>query len=456
MGWYLRKAFSFGPFRINLSKGGLGYSFGVKGARIGTGPRGSYVHMGRGGIYYRQWLSWRPTTATTDYPTFSPNDGTAPAIDTARLTDSSADGLLREIQEKHGRIRLATPILIGLSLLLMVMLGFRAPVWGDSLAVAIMIGSFVYLRKVDTQRKTVSLQYHLEETSRQHYENLLRAFETLGRSHHIWQITSQDRANTKYNAGAETTVTREPTAVLRTPPPFIDTNFAVWKLHLRNQDLYFFPDRILVYQESQVGAVSYCDLHVTFWEERFTENSAPPADAKVVGQTWQYVNRSGGPDRRFASNPVLPVLLYGGVELRSSTGMNSALQVSNLEYGRLFAAALKTYAYHRSSVKDRSGGAQKSDNPGDSSCSAEGYQASAVGVGVTENSKGWKAYEIVKKAIERGQTPRVDVTGEIKLEPGEICHLVVRGCCYRFGHMTKMGKLFITNCLTCPRFLYQS
>jgi hypothetical protein len=52
MGWYLRKSFSFGPLRLNLSKSGLGYSFGVKGARIGTGPRGNYIHMGRYGLYY--------------------------------------------------------------------------------------------------------------------------------------------------------------------------------------------------------------------------------------------------------------------------------------------------------------------------------------------------------------------------------------------------------------------
>jgi len=53
MGWYIRKAFSTGPVRLNLSKLGLGVSFGVKGARLGVGPRGAYTHMGRGGLYYR-------------------------------------------------------------------------------------------------------------------------------------------------------------------------------------------------------------------------------------------------------------------------------------------------------------------------------------------------------------------------------------------------------------------
>lgn len=53
MGFYLRKSISAGPFRFNLSGSGLGLSVGVKGYRVGTGPRGNYVHMGRDGLYYR-------------------------------------------------------------------------------------------------------------------------------------------------------------------------------------------------------------------------------------------------------------------------------------------------------------------------------------------------------------------------------------------------------------------
>lgn len=60
MGWYLRKSVKVGPFRVNFSKSGIGYSFGVKGARIGTGPHGPYVAGGRGGIYFRQSLKTSP------------------------------------------------------------------------------------------------------------------------------------------------------------------------------------------------------------------------------------------------------------------------------------------------------------------------------------------------------------------------------------------------------------
>ena len=57
MFWFLRKSLKVGPFRVNFSKSGIGCSFGVKGARIGTGPRGPYISGGRGGIYFRHSLN---------------------------------------------------------------------------------------------------------------------------------------------------------------------------------------------------------------------------------------------------------------------------------------------------------------------------------------------------------------------------------------------------------------
>ena len=57
MGFYLRKSFRAGPIRFNLSKGGIGASVGVTGARLGMSSAGrAYVHGGRGGLYYRKSL----------------------------------------------------------------------------------------------------------------------------------------------------------------------------------------------------------------------------------------------------------------------------------------------------------------------------------------------------------------------------------------------------------------
>jgi hypothetical protein len=66
MGFYIRKSVKAGPFRLNLSKSGIGVSAGIPGLRVGAGPRGTYVHMGGHGVYYRQTLS--PTEKSTIEP----------------------------------------------------------------------------------------------------------------------------------------------------------------------------------------------------------------------------------------------------------------------------------------------------------------------------------------------------------------------------------------------------
>ena len=56
MGWMFRKSLNFGPFRLNLSKGGVGGSFGVGPFRIGRRAKGGTYHTANipgTGISYR-------------------------------------------------------------------------------------------------------------------------------------------------------------------------------------------------------------------------------------------------------------------------------------------------------------------------------------------------------------------------------------------------------------------
>jgi hypothetical protein len=65
MGVFLRKSFSAGPIRFNLSKSGIGMSAGVKGLRYSVGPRGVGVSAGRKGVYFRKTLSSGSTARST-------------------------------------------------------------------------------------------------------------------------------------------------------------------------------------------------------------------------------------------------------------------------------------------------------------------------------------------------------------------------------------------------------
>ena len=83
MGWYLRKSLRLGPVRFNLSRSGIGTSIGVKGLRVGTGPKGPYLHAGRDGLYCREQLGQSPHEI--------PEEEEAKAVALARTVKGVAD-----------------------------------------------------------------------------------------------------------------------------------------------------------------------------------------------------------------------------------------------------------------------------------------------------------------------------------------------------------------------------
>ena len=79
-------------------------------------------------------------------------------------------------------------------------------------------------------------------------------------------------------------------------------------------------------------------------EKRFIEREAVPTDALIVDRTWQYVNRDGGPDRRFLSNAEIPIAMYGELALTSPGGINARLQISDPKVATSLAAAFRGMA----------------------------------------------------------------------------------------------------------------
>ena len=94
------------------------------------------------------------------------------------------------------------------------------------------------------------------------------------------------------------------------------------------QTLALMPDRLLVFEPAGVGAIAYEDLTLECAESQFIEDENVPKDATVVGKTWRYVNKKGGPDRRFKDNRELPVCAYDQLHFSSPQGLNELLQLS--------------------------------------------------------------------------------------------------------------------------------
>jgi hypothetical protein len=86
---------------------------------------------------------------------------------------------------------------------------------------------------------------------------------------------------------------------------------------------------------------------------RFIDEDSVPSDAVVVDRTWKFVNKNGGPDRRFNGNRELPICAYGEMSFRSESGMNCVIQYSNADTGKRFSRAMEILHRPNSRIESR-------------------------------------------------------------------------------------------------------
>lgn len=365
MGFYIRKALKVGPLRFNLSRSGIGVSAGVNGLRLGTGPRGNYIHMGRGGLYFRQSLNpynGRGTPHTvgrgpTPAPRFLPEEpdlgstvGPLQEIESEpveKMIDASSAELLREMNEKRKKARLS-PAAIVVTLIVLALLLLGAANSGSQfllvsvVPVGVVGGALCWLASIkDELRKTTVIMYDLEPDVEAAYTKLHDAFAVIKACHRTWHVDARARVrNAKYHAGAGSVLKRTPIHISTGSPPLVRCNVEVPLIPVGKQTLAFMPNCLLVFEPSSVGAVDYHDLVPAYDESRFVEDESVPRDATIVGRTWRYVNKNGSPDRRFNNNREIPICLYDQIHLTSSNGLNEVIQLSKQGSCAAFRSAI--------------------------------------------------------------------------------------------------------------------
>ena len=320
MGFYLRKTIKVGGVNFNLSKSGIGVSAGVKGLRVGMNGRGTYVQMGRGGLYYRQQLSWnrptgqvgRPTTAPYRPPQPVANSGVfhtedlALPLDVTTATASNAE-ILEHFKPKPNWLP-ATVILAVVALVAAANSVAWGLVWGTAALGALVATVLASQRGV--------LIYDLEGPALERYQAFVESFGAFFSSQRLWLYETRSLTNDwKRNAGATALMKRRAASALQEGPAAITTNLSIPCLVSGGEKIHFLPDMIVVRQGAQVAAYLYSDFGARVSSEIFIEEQTVPSDAKVVGHTWRFVRKDGGPDRRFNNNRQIPKCLYQTIDL---------------------------------------------------------------------------------------------------------------------------------------------
>jgi hypothetical protein len=205
----------------------------------------------------------------------------------------------------------------------------------------------VVAHKKNTEKRKSRLFYELDEAEQQKHNVVQQSLGLLAKCHRIWRIEAESATSDwKRNAGASSLVRRTTIGVSNLSPPRVEANVPVPCINMRGSQLYFLPDTILYRDGLGYGAIAYSDFRVTQGFTRFIESEGVPSDATVVDHTWRYVNKSGGPDRRFNNNRQLPVLQLGVLVFTSSKGLNIQLNTSNPQQSLAFAECWRKLFQH--------------------------------------------------------------------------------------------------------------
>lgn len=322
-----------GGFRINLSKSGIGYSWGTKGYRITKTARGtvrqtvsipgtglSHVSESKKGRRDREQQPTQPQEIIETYDAKSFENADAREMVSAAVTD---------ILETAKR----TSILNIIAIILMIgFLGGSSQNPWSLIPLAASIALFVYVRT----KGIVYLEYDLsDDESQAQWNRRMATFAAIAKSEKLWRITqSRKIADQKKNSGASTAIARKSCTYSKKLPFPFRSNVECVAFHAGKEKLIFLPDMLIVKQGGKTGALSYDDFSFHFSQSNFIESDSVPKDAEIVGHTWKYVNKSGGPDKRFKGNKELPICKYGRLHFTSDSGLNTVIMYSNANAGK--------------------------------------------------------------------------------------------------------------------------
>lgn len=345
MPFYIRKSISAGPFRFNLSKSGVGLSVGIRGLRVGTGPRGHYVHAGRGGLYYRssvgragqsksRGLGPSPSSPRTHIGEFYHPTVDMVEVESGDIMEMTDSRFLDILNDLNGRADLfkMSHALGGAGLVAWLFVTMAAG-FGNSVPLLLLAAAgWAVGAYLDSYRRASVVYYDVEAEAFKSYQELVETFDRLAACGGKWHVAAggavRDMHTWKTNAGASHLVSKSPTQLNYSLPSVLKSNITPPSIGVGKQTLFLLPDVALLEHGGRFGAIAYADLVISHQLSRFIEEGPVPNDAEIVGQTWRYVNKNGGPDRRFNDNRQIPVVLYEAMHLKSAGGLNELVEFS--------------------------------------------------------------------------------------------------------------------------------
>lgn len=321
MGFRYRKSINLGGgFRVNLSKNGIGYSWGVKGYRVtktadgrtrrtasipGTGI--SYVeeHRGGGSAPKAEKPQIDPLSEYADVQTVS-------SASTEKLSSGEYGQLFRKIRHYKAGVTvlaIAAFLLISTPPLCVVCLA--------ALAVLLMKGR-------------CKITYEFDDFQRERWLEMSEAWKGVASSETLHEIVLTAKSkNKRVTAGIENGVQTEKMGAGGRLPYYLTTNVSPVVFAFKDKRMAILPDRLLVIEKKKMAAIDYHDVKFELSAVGFLESESTPKDSEIIEYVWAYANKDGSQDKRYSGNKRYPVMKYGKIVITSDSGLNIQFLCSN-------------------------------------------------------------------------------------------------------------------------------
>ena len=320
MGFRYKKSINLGGgFRVNLSKNGIGYSWGVKGYRITKTADGrtrrTVAIPGTGISYVDEQRSGAPKAAEKPQANPLAEYGDVQAIASAgteKLSSEEYEQLFRNIKfYKAGKIALIVAAILTVSL--------------PPLCVLCLIALAVLLTK-----GRCKIVYEFDDFQQERWNRLAGAWRGVASSEVLHEIVLAAKSkNKRVTAGIDNGVQTEAMRGNGKLPRYLTTNIDPVVFTFKDKSMAILPDRLLIIEKKKMAAIDYKDVKFELSAAGYLEGEREPTDSELIKYVWAYANKDGSPDKRYSNNKQFPVMKYGKIVITSTSGLNIQFMCSN-------------------------------------------------------------------------------------------------------------------------------
>lgn len=322
MGFRYRKSINLGGgFRVNLSKNGIGYSWGVKGYRVtktADGRTRQTASIPGTGISYVEEHGKRQGAGRVTAPQQA--DPYEDYSDVKAVVSADANTLRSpEYDQLFKHIRIVKA-LVALFIILAILTVAAPPLCVLLLAILVVL----------IAKGRFSIIYEFDDVEQWRWEKVSAAWKAVAASKSLQEVTMTAKSKkARESGGIENAVNTAKITAGKTLPWYLKTNITPIVFKLKDQQLAILPDRLVIFGKKQFGALEYSKVKFDISAFGFLEGGPVPSDSEVIKTVWAYTNNDGSPDRRYANNKQYPVMKFGKIVITSPDGLNIQILCSN-------------------------------------------------------------------------------------------------------------------------------